>query len=142
MASACAVAIRNARLFDQFRDQTERINSMRMLAERQTEALRKYQDFFEYAADGMAIIDGDGRVLYVNKEGRRLLGRTRDDLSQLRFQELLARGVAVALARRGGRRCATDGSSARFDVYVGRGDGGERIFSLSAGGVGPGDGSA
>jgi PAS domain S-box-containing protein len=135
VASACAVAIRNARLFDQFRDQTERINSMRVLAERQTEALRKYQDFFEYAADGMAIIDADGRVLYVNKEGRRLLGRTRDDLLQLRFQELileesLDRWQDVVDQVRHGR------FKRSFDVYVGRGDGNERVFSLSAGGGG------
>ncbi len=135
VASACAVAIRNARLFDQFRDQTERINSMRMLAERQTEALKKYQDFFEYAADGMAIIDADGCVLYVNKEGRRLLGRTRDDLLQLRFQELLleesqSRWQDVVDQVRHGR------FKRSFDVYVGRGDGNERVFSLSAGGGG------
>lgn len=135
VASACAVAIRNARLFDQFRDQTERINSMRMLAERQTEALRKYQDFFEYAADGMAIIDGEGRVLYVNKEGRRLLGRTRDELLQLKFQNLildesLDRWQDVVDQVRHGR------FKRSFDVYVGRGDGVERVFSLSAGGGG------
>lgn len=135
VASACAVAIRNARLFDQFRDQTERINSMRMLAERQTEALRKYQDFFEYAADGMAIIDADGRVLYVNKEGRRLLGRTRDDLLQLKFQDFILeesrdRWQDVVDQVRHGR------FKRSFDVYVGRGDGHERVFSLSAGGGG------
>jgi PAS domain S-box-containing protein len=135
VASACAVAIRNARLFDQFKDQTERINSMRMLAERQTEALKKYQDFFEYAADGMAIIDAEGRVLYVNKEGRRLLGRTRDDLLQLKFQDLLleesrGRWSDVVDQVRHGR------FKRSFDVYVGRGDGNERVFSLSAGGGG------
>lgn len=135
VASACAVAIRNARLFDQFRDQTERINSMRMLAERQTEALKKYQDFFEYAADGMAIIDGLGRILYVNKEGRRLLGRTRDELLQLTFVDLLleesrGRWQDVVDQVRHGR------FKRSFDVFVGRGDGNERVFSLSAGGGG------
>ncbi|MBI1948759.1 MAG: PAS domain S-box protein [Deltaproteobacteria bacterium] len=135
VASACAVAIRNARLFDQYKDQNERINSMRMLAERQTEALRKYQDFFEYAADGMAIIDGDGRVLYVNKEGRRLLGRTRDDLLQLTFQDLIleesrGRWADVVDQVRHGR------FKRSFDVLVARGDGNERVFSLSAGGGG------
>ena len=135
VASACAVAIRNARLFDQYKDQNERINSMRMLAERQTEALRKYQDFFEYAADGMAIIDGDGRVLYVNKEGRRLLGRTRDDLLQLTFQDLIleesrGRWSDVVDQVRHGR------FKRSFDVLVARGDGNERVFSLSAGGGG------
>jgi PAS domain S-box-containing protein len=135
VASACAVAIRNARLFDQFRDQTERINSMRMLAERQTSALKKYQDFFEYAADGMAIIDGLGRILYVNKEGRRLVGRTRDELLQLTFLDLLleesrGRWQDVVDQVRHGR------FKRSFDVFVGRGDGNERVFSLSAGGGG------
>ena len=60
VAAACATAIRNARLFDQFRDKNQHIESMRAQAERQNEALRKYQDFFEYAADGIAVIDVDG----------------------------------------------------------------------------------
>ena len=138
VASACAVAIRNARLFDQFRDQTEHIESMRAQAERQTEALRKYQDFFEYAADGISVIDGDGRVLYVNKEGRRLIGKTREEVHLANFQDLLVDESAaiwpevVAQVKHGRFKRS-------FDVYV-KHPGGERVFSLSAGGVGQGTG--
>jgi PAS domain S-box-containing protein len=138
VASACAVAIRNARLFDQFRDQNEHIQSMRAQAERQNEALRKYQDFFEYAADGISVIDGEGRIVYANKEGRRLLGRTRDELMRHVFQEFLIGETAqiwpevVSQVRHGSFKRS-------FDVYVDV-SGEERVFSLSAGGVGMGTG--
>lgn len=135
VASACAVAIRNARLFDSFRDQTERMNYMRLVAERQMEALKKYEDFFEYAADGMAIVSTDAEILYVNREGRRLLGREQEEVrgqsflefvaeeSQVRWEEIVE-GVLKGRFRRS------------LDFFVLRGDGTERIFWLSAGGVG------
>jgi PAS domain S-box-containing protein len=133
VAAACAVAIRNARLFDQFRDQTERVIAERRMTERQMEALRHYEDFFEYAADGMAIIDADGRLRYVNREGRKILGRTREELRTATFQSLLAvessdRWNDVVDQVRHGR------FKRSFDVFVARGDGSERILSLSAGG--------
>lgn len=135
VASHCAVAIRNARLFDQFRDQTEHLDSMRVLAERQMEALKKYEDFFEYAADGMAILDAEARVLYVNREGRRLLGREREQLRKALFVDFLADESkelwpeVVDQVRHGRFKRS-------FDVYALRGDDQERVFSLSAGGVG------
>jgi len=138
VASTCATAIRNARLFDQFRDRHHHIETMREQAERQTEALRKYQDFFEYAADGIAVIDVDGGVHYVNKEGRRLLGRSWDDLRSVRFPTLLLADSArlwpelVAQVRHGRFRRS-------FDVGV-RIAQQQRVLSLSAGGVGQGTG--
>jgi PAS domain S-box-containing protein len=138
VAAACAVAIRNARLFDQYRDQHRHMRSMQQQAERQSEALRKYQDFFEYAADGISVIDVDGRIHYVNKEGRRLLGRTRDDLKAIDFKSLLVEDSA--------RRWTEVVDQVRlgpfqrsFDVYAVVNDE-ERVFSLSAGGVGQGTG--
>jgi PAS domain S-box-containing protein len=138
VASACATAIRNARLFDQFRDRHQHIETMRAQAERQTEALKKYQDFFEYAADGIAVIDVDGGIHYVNKEGRRLLGRGWDDLKSIRFPALLLVESArlwpelVAQVRHGRFRRS-------FDVYINVAQQ-ERVLSLSAGGVGQGTG--
>jgi len=138
VAAACAVAIRNARLFDQYRDQHRHMRTMQQQAERQSEALRKYQDFFEYAADGISVIDVDGRIHYVNKEGRRLLGRTRDELKALDFRGLLVEDSA--------RRWSEVVDQVRlgrfqrsFDVYAVVNDE-ERVFSLSAGGVGQGTG--
>jgi len=135
VASSCAVAIRNARLFDNFRDQTERMNTMRLVAVKQMEALKKFEDFFEYAADGMAILDSETEVLYVNREGRRLLGREKDELRGMSFLEFLTDDARpqwpeIAEAVRHGR------FQHDFDLFVRRGDGAERIFSISAGGGG------
>lgn len=135
VASACAVAIRNARLFDSFRDQTERINYMRLAAEKQMEALRKYEDFFEYAADGMAIVDLDATILYVNREGRTLMGNTAHHFRGDNFLDSVverSRGDWTAMVGevRHGR------FKNEMDFAVRRGDGEERIFSVSAGGVG------
>ncbi len=138
VASACATAIRNARLFDSFRDRSQHMETMRMQAERQSEALKKYQDFFEYAADGIAVIDVDGVIHYVNKEGRRLLGRAWEDLRSVRFPALLLDDSArlwpelVAQVRHGRFRRS-------FDVVLDVASQ-ERVLSLSAGGVGQGTG--
>lgn len=135
VASACAVAVRNARLFDNFRDETNRINTMRLVAERQMEALRKYEDFFEYAADGMAIVDARAETLYVNRQGRFLLGREAEELKGTLFLDFLTeesrrRWPDVTDFVRHGR------FKQNFDMYALRPDGSERIFSMSAGGVG------
>jgi PAS domain S-box-containing protein len=135
VASACAVAVRNARLFDSFRDQTERMNYMRLVAERQMEALKKYEDFFEYAADGMAIVDTEAQILYVNREGRRLLGREQEEMRGKSFLTYIGEESGevwpdvVDQVRHGRFRNS-------FDLYALHGDGTDRIFWLTAGGVG------
>lgn len=135
VSSACAVAIRNARLFDSIRDQTERMNYMRLAAEQQMEGLKKYEDFFEYAADGMAIVNAAGEILYVNREGRRLLGSDSDTWNGLRFSDFIAeeskaRWQEVITG-------AKNGKERRYvDVYFIHRDGAERVFWLSAGSVG------
>lgn len=135
VASACAVAIRNARLFDSFRDQTERINYMRLAAEKQMETFKKYEDFFEYAADGMAIVNTETEVIYVNRRGRALLGREREEVKGRRFfdfmaEESKARWEEVVDLVRLGR------FHQELDFTIIRGDKSERIFSLSASGGG------
>jgi len=135
VASACAVAIRNARLFDSVRDESDRMNYMRVVAERQMEALKKYEDFFEYAADGMAIVGLDAEVRYINREGRGLLGREQEDTRGKSFLDFVAEESRelwpeiVDQVRKGRFRRS-------FDIYAVRGDGSERIFWLTAGGVG------
>jgi PAS domain S-box-containing protein len=135
VSSACAVAIRNARLFDSFRDQTERINYMRLVAEKQMEAFKKYEDFFEHAADGMAIVNTETEVIYVNRRGRALLGREREEVKGRRFIDFLAdeskeRWAEVVDLVRLGR------FHQELDFTVLRGDHTDRVFSLSASGGG------
>jgi PAS domain S-box-containing protein len=141
VASSCAVAVRNARLFDRFRDQTRTMESMRVHAEHQSVTLRKYQDFFEYAADGMAIVDSNGKIIYVNREGRRLLQGSSDRPLPDTVNELLAQSSEK---RRAAGLSSFDAIVAQlkhgrfqnhFDIDV-RVDDSMRVLSLAASGVG------
>lgn len=135
VAASCAVAIRNAHLFDSIRDHTERMNYMRRVAERQMEALKKYEDFFEYAAEGMAIVSTDASILYVNKEGRRLLGADKEELRESTFLDFVGADSKSRWEEIVGE--VDQGKFRRsLDFFVSRKDGSERIFWLSAGGVG------
>lgn len=135
VASSCAVAIRNARLFSSYRDENERMNSMRILAERRMEALKKFEHFFEYAADGMAVVDADGQFLYINRVGARLLGHERDALSDRTFPSLLAPDTVGAWERLL-EEMRRDEWQENRDFYVLTPDGSERVFSVGAAGAG------
>ena len=135
VASTCAVSLRNARLFDHFRDETNRINYMRVAAERRTEALRQFEDFFEYAGDGMAIVSNEGKTLYINREGRRLLKRSSEEIENVGFGELV-----IEESRRSWRHLMKEAQHGlykeAYDLFVLRGDNSERIFSVTAGETG------
>ena len=135
VASTCAVSLRNARLFDHFRDETNRINYMRVAAERRTEALRQFEDFFEYAGDGMAIVGHDGKTLYINREGRRLLKRSSEEIENVGFGELV-----IEESRRSWQQLVKEAQKGlykeAYDLFVLRGDNSERIFSVTAGETG------
>ncbi len=73
VASSCAVAIRNAKLFESVREKASRVTSFQVLARKQSVLLKQYKNFFEAAADGMAIIDDKSKVIYLNREGRHLM---------------------------------------------------------------------
>ena len=135
VASTCAVSLRNARLFDHFRDETNRINYMRVAAERRLEALRQFEDFFEYAGDGMAIVGEEGNILYINREGRRLFRRSFREMEDVLFADLVAPesrrtwGQIIKEAQQGIYKES-------YDLFISRGDNVERIFSLTAGQTG------
>lgn len=129
VASSVAIAIRNARLFDSFRDHSKRVNLMRLQAERRMRSLEHYEDFFEYAADGMLVLDPTGCVQYLNREGVRILGRDRDEIKgRPLFEMLTDRDVLYAMleAIRTGQHCRN------VDLVLVRPTGELRSLSVSA----------
>jgi PAS domain S-box-containing protein len=84
VASVSAVALRNAG-----RIQSER--QKRVAAERELSQLRRYEDFFSHVNDGMAVLDGGGRVLTVNPAGCAILGLQGEEARGLRLPELVAK---------------------------------------------------
>lgn len=88
VANATAIALRNARILQSLRDQTQQITFARFEAERRLKALQRYAEFFHSTADGIIVIDPDGQVLFSNPRAHQITGRTEDELSKTRFWEL------------------------------------------------------
>jgi PAS domain S-box-containing protein len=74
VSNATAIALRNARILSNLRAQTEQSAFARVEAERRVQLFQRYADFFESAADGMVVIDRNGKVLFANPRAREITG--------------------------------------------------------------------
>ena len=134
VANATAIALRNARILQSLRDQTQQITFARFEAEKRLKALQRYADFFHSTADGIVVIDADGDILFSNPRAHAILGRTETELAKASLAELLdprdrprleeihegfVRGVFPHMV----------------DLTILRGDGISRVLSVSFGSV-------
>jgi PAS domain S-box-containing protein len=85
VANATAIALRNARILQTMRDQTQQITVAKFEAERRLKALQHYADFFYSAADGIVVIDLDGQVLFSNPRAHEITGRSEAELAGREF---------------------------------------------------------
>jgi PAS domain S-box-containing protein len=88
VSNAMAVALRNARVLQSLRDQTQQVTVARFEAERRMRSLQRYADFFESAADGIVVLDQEGRLLFSNPKAREITGYDEDDLRARSLGEL------------------------------------------------------
>src|ERR1700733_12298728 len=89
VANATAIALRNARILQSMRDQTQQITFARFEAEKRLKALQRYADFFHSAADGIVVIDGDGQVLFSTPRAHEITGRSEEELGRSTLVALL-----------------------------------------------------
>jgi PAS domain S-box-containing protein len=130
VANAMAIALRNARILQSLRDETEQITYARVEAERRVQLFRRYADFFESAADGMVVIDRDGHVLFANPRAREITGYSETELTSTKLEALLAPSDRERPARllRGFR----DGIYPRgVDINISKKTGEQLIISVS-----------
>jgi PAS domain S-box-containing protein len=97
VSNAMAIALRNARVLQTLRDQTQQVTVARFEAERRLRTLQRYADFFESAADGMVVIDAGGNLLFSNPRARAITGYSESDLRGRRVGDLFV-GEDVTLA--------------------------------------------
>jgi PAS domain S-box-containing protein len=90
IASAMAIALRNARVLQSLRDQTQQVTVARFEAERRMRSLQRYADFFESSADGIVVLDADGRLLFSNPKAREITGYDENDLRGRRIGDIFA----------------------------------------------------
>jgi PAS domain S-box-containing protein len=90
IANATGIALRNARILQSLRDQTQQITFARFEAERRLRALQRYADFFDSAADGFMVIDNDGQFLFSNPRAQQITGYGQQGLIGTKLFDLLA----------------------------------------------------
>jgi PAS domain S-box-containing protein len=90
VSNAMAIALRNARVLQSLRDQTQQVTVARFEAERRLRTLQRYADFFESAADGIIVIDTEGHLLFSNPKAREITGYEEADLRGRRAGDLFA----------------------------------------------------
>ncbi|MBX3187644.1 MAG: PAS domain S-box protein [Labilithrix sp.] len=90
IASAMAIALRNARILQSLRDQTQQVTVARFEAERRMRSLQRYADFFDSSADGIVVIDAEGRLLFSNPKAREITGYDEQDLRGRRLGDIFS----------------------------------------------------
>lgn len=89
VANATAVALRNARIMQTLRDQTQQVNFARFEAERRLRALKRYANLFTSAADGLAAVDPDGQLLFANPRAYEIAGVSEDEVRGRNLLEMI-----------------------------------------------------
>ncbi|MGD0527267.1 MAG: PAS domain S-box protein [Polyangiaceae bacterium] len=90
VSNAMAIALRNARVMQSLRDQTQQVTVARFEAERRLRTLQRYADFFESAADGIIVIDAEGHLLFSNPRALAITGYSEADLNGRSVGDLFA----------------------------------------------------
>ncbi len=130
LANATAVGLRNARILQSLRDQTQQITFARYEAERRMRAMQRYADFFESIDDGVCVMDDEGRLLFANPRAKELTGYTEDALKGHMLKELIAEDDRH-LARELGKKLVQKIYPRGIDLRIRRRDDVVRIFSLT-----------
>ncbi len=79
VASATAIAVRNARLFESIAREQVELDVQAREVQEQLETVRRFRDFMDSAAYGMLTIDAKGRATYTNKVAADMLGLSEGD---------------------------------------------------------------
>lgn len=98
-ANATAIALRNARVMQTLRDQTQQVNFARFEAERRMRNLKRYANLFTSAADGLVAVDADGRVLFANPRAYEIAGVDENDVRDKPLAQLLSASDRIKAAR-------------------------------------------
>lgn len=104
IASLTAAHLRHGVVLESLRDQTHRLSRARYEAERRLRGIDSLKEHFEAGSDGVFVLDGDGRILFVNRAAERITGFARDGVLGSELANLVARGdqraaIADTLAR-------------------------------------------
>jgi PAS domain S-box-containing protein len=135
VAATCATALHTSRSLQRARHRQAQATRARMLAESKLKDAAHFEELFEYASEGMAVIDDGGEIVSINQEGARMLGYEREDLRGRRLEHIVVASDQVTLSHMvAGFRLSIYPRSLTLKVHTARRE--ERTISLSTGGLG------
>ncbi|MBK6529418.1 MAG: PAS domain S-box protein [Deltaproteobacteria bacterium] len=130
IANATAAALRNAREIQRLREERLAVSHARLEAERRLQVLEPYADLFLASADGMVVVDLEGRPLYSNPRVTEISGYSAEEIRDLKMRDVVLpedvprlRMLRDAFARRE--------YPSKFDLRLRRRDGEVHTLSLS-----------
>jgi PAS domain S-box-containing protein len=102
LANATAMALRNAQMTESLLYEKQQITEQRARVEHRMRFFQRYADFFESAADGMIVVDHQGRILFSNPRASEITGYSPSEISNASVLGFLTRkevGRAADLVR-------------------------------------------
>ena len=90
VANATAIALDNARVLRELRDEARALFSAHTRDEQKLKELSRYLDIFESSRDAMMVMDENGKVLFANPMAAHLAHRELSDLVGTSFEGLVA----------------------------------------------------
>jgi PAS domain S-box-containing protein len=129
-ANATAIALRNARVLQSLRDQTQKVNFARFEAERRLRALKRYANLFTSAADGLAALDAEGRMLFANPRAYEIAGVKEDEIRGESLRKLIVSEDRARLVEIW-RRVKKNDFPRDVDLHMRRPDGALRVVSCA-----------
>ena len=97
IGSLTAAHLRHGAVLDSLREQTHRISRLRYEAERRLRGIESLKEHFEAAADGVAIVDEQSGILFLNRAAERITGFARATLLGRPLTELVAAESSAAV---------------------------------------------
>jgi len=133
VASVSANAIQHAESFRSFQDETEALKSSHSKIQQELNVKAIYEMLFESASEGLAAIDAEQSILFVNRRALEITGYSREELLSRSFLSILEpesqdRFVASLATQR-----TLIPRNLTFDVVVSGGDNIRRVLSVSLG---------
>jgi len=91
VANATAMALRNAQMTESLLYEKQQITEQRARVEHRMRFFQRYADFFESAADGMIVVDHQGRILFSNPRASEITGYSPSEISNASVLGFLTR---------------------------------------------------
>jgi PAS domain S-box-containing protein len=98
LANATAMALRNAQMTESLLFEKQQITEQRARVENRMRFFQRYADFFESAADGMVVVDHQGRILFSNPRASQITGYAPSELSLANVLGFLTRQQVARVA--------------------------------------------